>query len=87
MEQLSPEKIVIRILEDVGKKGALGREVFKHSNLSCKQFYLASKSIWNSAVVVGDISVGCCGDGCGEDCVSYLNQDMAWKIKSALFYE
>lgn len=39
------------------------------------------KNLWDSGELTGVVSDGCCGTGCADYCVSYMNKDRPWSLK------
>jgi len=76
------EAIVLNILNRIGTKGATGKEIFNNSSLNRAEFNTASDAIWLRGEITGEKSVGCCGNGCADYCVSYMKFDNLWKLKA-----
>lgn len=74
---------ILKILNDAGDKGITGRDLMSKCHLGEEAFLRQSESLWGKMQLTGIRDESCCGRGCGFICVSYMEMNKKWKLKSA----
>mgnify|MGYP003645223400 CR=1 FL=1 len=64
-------------LAPLGKKYEL---IFDELQLNEEQFVSYAELLWREGILTGITKEGCCGSGCAQNCVSYMDRKCSWKL-------
>ena len=62
------------------QEASYGYEILQGTRLSTEEFLKVAKILWLNGELSGAVNDGCCQNGCGNFCVSYLKLDRQWLL-------
>lgn len=71
---------IVSLLKEVGQSGTSGTELSQLSGISHCKFKQEAKKLWDQGFLSGIPEDGCCGRGCRFMCVSYMEEDLIWRL-------